>query len=258
VTAPFFYGDAATIAAASPGDSYILDGEEGRHAVTVKRLAAGEAVLLGDGHGVVASGVVERAVGKSELVVLISEIARLTPASPTVTVVQALIKGDRMERAIETMTEAGVDRVVLWQSQRSIVRTDAASAQKLRAKLALRAQQAAKQARRAFVPEITSVMKIADLAAHIGQDCQILVLHEEATDSLSEVLHPASDRGSARPDVVVVVGPEGGIDADERQSLADLGGVAVGLGPSVLRASTAGTVALGWVMGASGRWTVRD
>lgn len=258
MTAPFFYGDAAELGALTSGDVYVLDGEEGRHAVTVKRLSVGEPVLIGDGAGAVAAGVVERTVGKAELVVAVQDVVRHSPPNPVITVVQALIKGDRMERAIETMTEAGADRIVLWQSKRSIVRTDAASAQKLRAKLATRAQQAAKQARRAYVPEVTDIVKTADLAAELGRGLRILVLHEDATTSLADALGPVASGEDEGQGIVIVVGPEGGIGADECALLAEFGGTAVALGPSVMRASTAGTVALGWVMGASGRWTVRD
>jgi 16S rRNA (uracil1498-N3)-methyltransferase len=258
VTSPLFFGDPRAIAHAAPGDELVVDGDEGRHAVTVKRLAAGEPVLVADGAGVVVEGVVTGARGKDELIVEVREVVRHQSPSPHITVVQALIKGERMERAIEAMTEAGVDRIVLWQAQRAIVRLTGDGRDRLVHKLRSKAQQAAKQARRAWVPVIEFAGD-TEVAISSTADSDVrLALHEQASGSLAEVLPATSMAGVSIDGVALIVGPEGGISPAELDEFAAAGVIPVRMGPEVLRSSTAGTVALGWVMGATGRWTVGD
>lgn len=258
MTAPFFFSEDDDLAARVVGDVVTLSGDEGRHAVTVKRMAVGEHLLVGDGHSAVLHATVQTIHSKTELAARVNAVELCSAPSPRVTVVQALIKGERMERAVETLTEAGVDRIILWQSQRAIVRLDQSAAQKTQSKLAIRAQQAAKQARRPIVPTITTVVKAPELIDLVVGDSRLLILHEDAKHVLSDVLPPLPDASMNAQDIVLVVGPEGGLSPEEVELLESRGGTTVGLGNSVMRASTAGTVALGWVMGAVGRWSVAD
>lgn len=262
MTAPFFYGDADDLEHVAVGDLLTLAGDEGHHAVTVKRLAVGETVLIGDGRGCVAHAVITEVVNKRELSARVEHVTRQDPPNPSVTVIQALIKGERMERAIETLTEAGVDRIVPWQSQRSIVRVDASSSGKLASKLSNRAEQAAKQARRSVVPEVSTVLKTPGLIEQLNRldhdRAVVVVLHEDAEQPLNEVLARDGEAITSAEQIIVVVGPEGGIASQELDELIAIGALPVRMGPSVMRASTAGTVALGWVMGASGRWAMAD
>lgn len=255
MTAPFFYGDPGALVVAQSGDELVIGGDEGRHAVTVKRLQPGESVLIGDGAGICIHGSVADTHGKDQLVVHVEQVVRQQMPTPQITVVQALIKGDRMERAVETLTEANVDDIVVWQADRSIARVNAASAEKVRAKLGLRAAQAAKQARRSWIPTVSGVLTTPELITRLSTNSRVVVLHEEAELALTDAI-PV---GTAAPtDVVLVVGPEGGISPRELESLVAVGAVTATMGASVMRSSTAGTVALGWVMGASGRWSVGD
>src|SRR5439155_4858281 len=124
----------------------------------------------------------------------------LEPApSPRVTVVQALAKGERGELAVELMTEVGVDVIVPWAAARCIAKWTDKSSQRWRST----AQEAAKQARRAWFPVVGDVATTEEVAAMPG----LLVLHEEATTPLSSV--------DVSADVVLVVGPEGGISPEE-------------------------------------------
>ena len=100
------------------GGRYVLDGPEGRHAVSVKRLRPGETVVLTDGKGRRADGEVVGTEGKDRLIVHLASVSEEPPESPRITVVQALPKGDRGELAVETMTETGVDAIVPWAAAR--------------------------------------------------------------------------------------------------------------------------------------------
>ena len=216
-------------------DTVLLDGPEGRHAALVRRMRAGEAIDLVDGLGTRATGTV--AAATKETVTVDVSARSLEPApSPRLTVVQALAKGDRAELAVELMTEVGVDVVVPWAAARCIARWTDKSLQRWRST----AQEAAKQSRRAWFPEVREVASTAEVA---GLSDQLLVLHETASVPLSAV--------DLTGDVVLVVGPEGGIGADE---LAALGGTAVRLGDTVLRTSTAGAAAAAVVSSRTGRW----
>ena len=257
MTAPLFFADAEKLRSAGVGDVVLLDGPEGRHAASVRRLTVGEKLELADGEGLVCSAEVAAVVGSAIQARIVS--SRQLPAlRPRLTVVQALAKGDRDERAIETMTEVGVDEIVPWQASRCIVRWDAARAAKGTAKWRATAREAAKQARRPWIPEIADLQTTQRIVQRLGGrvsssgrevgDVVVLVLHESATEPIGGVSLGDVD------EVVVVVGPEGGITDDELAAFAAAGAKTVRLGPTVLRTSTAGTVAAAVVFAGSGRW----
>lgn len=239
---PWFHRDGLPAA----GATVVLDGAEGRHAATVRRLRSGERVLLTDGRGEVA-GCTVTAVGRAELELSVDTRRTEPAASPRVTVVQALPKGERSELAVELATEAGADVLVPWQAARCVARWSAGDkAAKGAARWRSVAEAAAKQSRRAWVPEVTALHSTGEVAALLAGVELALVLHEEAAAPLAGL--PLTGVGS----VALVVGPEGGIGPDE---LASLGPVtAVHLGPTVLRTSTAAAVALGALGVLTDRW----
>ncbi len=217
----------------------VLDGPEGRHAAVVRRLRVGEVVDLVDGEGTRVTGPLS-AVGKDRVTVSVTDRVREPAAATRITLVQALAKGERGELAVELATEVGVDAIVPWSAARSVVRWDGERGAKALTRWRSTAREAGKQSRRAWFPTVAEVLTTAQVAALPGQ---LLVLHEDAAEPLSSV--PLTG------DVVLVVGPEGGIGADE---LAVLGGQAVRLGHTVLRTSTAGAAAIAVVSARTGRW----
>jgi 16S rRNA (uracil1498-N3)-methyltransferase len=226
----------------------VLDGPEGRHAARVRRLGVGERVDLGNGSGLVCTGTVDGVVGDQLRVQLVGRV--LTDRiEPLITVVQALAKGDRDERAVEVMTEVGVDAIVPWAAARSIVRWDADKAAKGAAKWRSVAREAAKQARRPWLPEVLDLASTHEVASRLRDAALGVVLHESATTAMGELALPAAGR------IVVVVGPEGGISDDELAAFQAAGAAAYRLGASVLRTSTAGVVAAAVLSARSGRWS---
>lgn len=233
-----------------PGDTAVLDGKEGRHAATVRRISVGEPLVLSDGRGGVAEvEVTAAAKDRLEAVVL---ARRTVPApKPAVTVVQALPKSDRSELAVELATEAGVDAIVPWQSKRCVARWDA-KADKGVARWQAVAVAAAKQSRRAYVPQVDTLHRTSDVLDRVRDTTArggvVAVLHESATTPFAELPLRGAD------EVILVVGPEGGLDDTEVDALIEAGAVAVSLGPTVLRTSTAAAVALGAIGVLTGRW----
>ena len=242
-TAPLFLVDALP-----EGDVGVLDGPEGRHAATVRRLRAGEGLVLADGRGGLAHAVVT-AVAKDALDLEIVDRRTLPAPAPRVLLAQALVKGDRGELAVELATEAGVDGVLPWRASRCVARWEAGPrGDKALARWRTTVREAAKQARRAWVPDVEEPVTTAALARRAADVSAALVLHESATEGLAAVDLPADG------DLLLVVGPEGGIADDELDALVAAGARAVRLGPEVLRASTAAAVALGALGVLTGRW----
>ncbi|HEY5178961.1 MAG TPA: 16S rRNA (uracil(1498)-N(3))-methyltransferase [Dermatophilaceae bacterium] len=246
MTAPLFFVSAERLAGATAGAMFVLGGSEGRHGATVKRIGVGERVLLADGVGRRAETIVE-GVGPGELHLRVQAITLQPQPDSRFVLVQALAKGDRDEQAIEAATELGVDEVVPWQAARSVViwRGDRA-ARSLR-KWESIVLAAAKQSRRTRVPVVSEPANHQAVIQRIEEASLALVLHEEATLSLAGLELPSSG------DVVLIVGPEGGISPDELSGFVAAGAVTVRLGSNILRSSSAGPAALA-VMSAAGRW----
>lgn len=225
----------------------VLDGPEGRHAATVRRLVPGERVDLTDGAGLRAECVVASA-RRDELELDVLARAEVPQPQPRLVVVQALPKGDRGELAVETMTEVGVDVIVPWAAARCVTKWRAERGAKALGKWRSTARAAAKQARRAWIPEVTELASTRRVAELLAAAALPVVLHEEADLPLAEVAPPRSG------DLVVVVGPEGGIAPEELAAFETAGARSYRLGPTVLRSSTAGVVAAAVLLARSGRW----
>ena len=241
---PVFLADRAALGS----DVVVLSGAEGRHAATVRRLRPGERADVTDGAGLVAECVVAGpAEGGLELTV---QARREVPRpDPAITVVQAIPKGDRGELAVEEMTEVGVDRIVPWAAARCVAVWQGARGERSLARWRLTAREAAKQSRRAWIPEVTDVASSSRVAQLIGNAACAIVLEPAAAASLGRLSLPGSG------DLLLVVGPEGGISSEEAEAFRAAGAVECRLGPTVLRTSTAGTVATAILLTSSGRWS---
>lgn len=240
------------LAASVPASgSAVLDGEEARHAATVRRLRAGERLVLSDGAGTMARCVVDAVQpGRDALLTLtVEESWTEAPPALRVHLAQALAKGDRGELAVELATEAGVDAIVPWRAARSVAKwEDGPRGDKALARWRATARAAAKQARRAHVPDITEPATTSELAGLTTTMSLTIVLESDVPDRLTDLAIP--DTG----DVLLVVGPEGGITDDELRTLCEAGARAVRLGTTVLRTSTAAAVALGALGALTTRW----
>ena len=234
--------------AAGPGDAVVLTGAEAHHAAAVRRVRVGEEITVGDGRGAWLTGRCE-SVGSREVVVRIDSRTDVAAPRPRIVLVQALAKGDRDELAIQAATELGIDEIVPWQAARSVSRWDAAKAEKGRARWGTIVREAAKQAHRAWIPEVSPLATTAQLLAR-AEASRTLVLEPTGTQRLTA----AELDGNPERDVLLVVGPEGGISAEELDAFGRAGADLVRLGESVLRTSTAGPAALAVVSASLGRW----
>jgi 16S rRNA (uracil1498-N3)-methyltransferase len=247
MVAPLFYVDALPDAGALAA----VCGDEGFHAAGVRRIRAGEQLVLGDGAGGLARCVVEQA-GRDGLRARVLGRWSVAPGQPPVTVVQALPKSERSELAIELATEAGADAFVAWQAARCVARWEGARVDKGLRRWHAVVRSAARQSRRAHIPPVEGPLSTARLAQRIrdqvASGAVVLVLHESATNRLADLALAQANS------LMLVVGPEGGIAPDEIAALTDAGAVAVRLGPTVLRTSSAAAVALGALGVLTPRW----
>jgi len=237
LSANLFLADPGSLDGLEPGAVVEVGGAEGHHAVSVVRLALGESVYVGDGDGTRALAEVvgvERSLLRARVVSVETEPA----AAAAYTLVQALAKGDRDEQAIEAATELGVDRIVPWQAARSVVQWRAERAERGRRKWESVVVAASKQSRRFRVPQVSELARSRDVEGLLAGAALGIVLHEEARMPLARLELPADG------DIVVVVGPEGGISPAELTAFETAGAVAVRLGREVLRSGSAGPAAL--------------
>ena len=211
---PLFLADRAEL----QRDVILLSGAEGRHAAAVRRLRPGERADVGDGAGLVAECVVTAHSSRE------------------------------LELAVEEMTEVGVDRIMPWAAARCVPVWRAERGARSLARWRATAREAAKQSRRAWIPEVTEQVRTADLAQVITKAACAIVLEPGAAQSLGGLRPPESG------DLVVIVGPEGGITDEENAAFRTAGAAPRSLGPTVLRTSTAGAVAVAVLLSRSGRW----
>lgn len=225
------------------GGALVLTGAEARHAATVSRIRAGESIRVGDGRGRIATATVTEA-APARLDLAVDAVESIPAATPRLVLVQALAKGDRDELAVQAATELGADEIVPWQAARSVSRWVGPKADKGRERWASIVREASKQSLRAWVPEVAPIVSTKQLAAR-GE--RILVLEPSASVALTSLRFDERD-------VLLVVGPEGGVAPDELAQLADAGAELVRMGTNVLRTSTAGPAAVAVLSAALGRW----
>lgn len=246
-----FFGDPADVVRADAGGTFVLTGPEAHHAATVKRVSVGEKIDVLDGDGRRLSCTVVEATSAS-VTAMVDSVSFDPHPRPKIILVQALAKGDRGELAVEAATELGVDVVLPWQADRSIVRWRADKAVKGRAKWESLVRAASKQSRRPRVPEVMELRDTKGLAAWLEDVDRPILLHEDAGESLASYWSrvPADEAKT----VALIVGPEGGISPQEVDVLVGQGAVPVQLGGNVLRASTAGPAAIAVLNHLTGRW----
>jgi 16S rRNA (uracil1498-N3)-methyltransferase len=239
---------APDLSRATSGAAVVLSGDEARHAVVVRRIRAGERVSLTDGAGTTVVGTVA-ATDRTSLSLTVDEVVESPPDSPRLVVVQAIPKGDRGELAVEMLTEVGVDVIVPWAASRSVAVWRGERAAKSLAKWRSTAREAAKQSRRAWFPTVAEMVGTPDVVELLRDAALAVVLHETGTLPLSALEVPAEG------DVVVVVGPEGGISGEELAAFAEVGAEPLRMGHSVLRTSTAGVAAAAALLSRTARWS---
>jgi 16S rRNA (uracil1498-N3)-methyltransferase len=226
------------------GSTQILDKDEAHHAIKVLRLKLGEVIKISDGVKKWVSGPIIE-ISKKELTISVSEKGEFEEKSPELVLVQAVTKSDRNKEMLELVVEAGVDRIIPWQAERSISKWQSDSAQKWEIAI----KEACKQARQIRLPKLMPMLTTAGVVQLLSKDAQAIVFHESAAEKLAQLQLTDSLKS-----IFLVIGPEGGISPSELSIFENGGGKIFRLGETVLRSAHAGFAAISAVQTKLGRW----
>jgi 16S rRNA (uracil1498-N3)-methyltransferase len=226
------------------GSTQILDKDEAHHAIKVLRLKLGEVIKISDGVKKWVSGPIIE-ISKKELTISVSEKGEFEEKSPELVLVQAVTKSDRNKEMLELVVEAGVDRIIPWQAERSISKWQSDSAQKWEITI----KEACKQARQIRLPKLMPMLTTAGVVQLLSKDAQAIVFHESAAEKLAQLQLTDSLKS-----IFLVIGPEGGISPSELSIFENGGGKIFRLGETVLRSAHAGFAAISAVQTKLGRW----
>jgi 16S rRNA (uracil1498-N3)-methyltransferase len=221
-----------------------ISGSEFRHLKGVLRLTRGSEVSLFNGKGVELQGVVE-SVGKHSARVIIKGKREVVGESPvSITLLQGLVKGEKPEFVVQKATELGVREIRFYTTPRTIPVIDRTKAGKKVSRWRRVSVEAAKQCKRSVLPEIN----ITDFKKAIKGTGQLKILFEKGTVKGRRVKGRARLKGVLKrlrsgQEVVLLVGPEGGLSEAEVAAAVKEGFQPVSLGPRTLRAETAAVAA---------------
>ncbi len=236
------------------GTTVVLAGTEGHHAAAVRRMRVGEAIALTDGKGTRARGQVSEVEAK-QVSIKLATVETEEPAHPRFTLVQAVAKGDRDEMAVQATTELGVSNITPWQASRSVSRWDGKEAKNI-ARWQSIADEASKQSLRSRFAQVSEIVSTQALLKRVSMasETKTVYIVLDPTAAVSIVDETVAKTLSDAAEIAVVVGPEGGIETAELQSLQEAGAIRVHLGAGILRTSTAGVAAVAYLSGALGKW----
>lgn len=226
------------------GSTQTLDKDDAHHAIKVLRLKLGEVIKISDGVKKWVSGSIIE-ISKKELTISISERGDFEEKKPELVLVQAVTKSERNKEMLELAIEAGVDRIIPWQAERSISKWQSDSAQKWETGI----KEACKQARQVRLPKLMPMLTTAGVVQLLSKDARIIVFHESASEKFAQLQLPES-----LASIYLVIGPEGGISQSELSIFENGGSKIVRLGETVLRSAHAGFAAISAVQTKLGRW----
>lgn len=224
------------------GEKHYLRGDDLRYVKSVLRLKTGARLLLFDGDGLEYEGVIERYV-KEGVVVNVIDSINVEPYPIAVTLFQSLVKADVMDAVIEKATELGVEKIVPFSSIRSVVRLTPEKALSKRGRWQKIALEAARKFGRSTIPEVSDVASFEDILQMPHDDDVKLIFWEEEKRTMIKQLFERDDVRKAKS-FAVIIGPEGGLEADEVDRAVCRGFTPVSLGRWVLKVDTAVMAAL--------------
>ena len=223
-----------------------VSGDEAHHAIKVLRVKVGEEILLCDGNGSWARAAISQ-IDKKSFQVDVLERGYQEERSPKLIVIQGLPKSDRIKESIEILVEAGVDVIIPWQAERSISKWQQGSIDKWQNVVSA----STKQSRRFRAPEVRGEQSITQILSELSTSQAIVVLHESATAKISQVINP---KFAELDEILVVIGPEGGLSENELKTFEAAGAHILCLGPEIFRSAHAGGAALSAISALIGRW----
>ena len=226
------------------GSTQSLENDQAHHAIKVLRLNLGEVIQISDGVKNWVSGPIIE-ISKKKLTISVSEKGEYKDKKPELVLVQAVTKSDRNKEMLELVIEAGVDRIIPWQAERSISKWQSDSAQKWEIGI----KEACKQARQIRLPKLMPMLTTAGVVQLFNKDAQAIVFHESAGEKFAQM-----QLADSLTSIFLIIGPEGGISPNELSIFENTGCKVVRLGETVLRSAHAGFAAISAIQTKLGRW----
>jgi len=221
-----------------PSTETVLDAVAAKHATSVLRLRIGDRVVLFDGNGREASATI-KSVRRKLVVVDVQDVSEVNRESPlSITLVQGISRGERMDFTIQKATELGVSAIVPIVMKRTVVKLNDERAAKRLMHWRRIAISACEQCGRNMLPDVAMPNAFAAWLEASDTDALSLLFDPQGDVTLGTVERPADGR------LTLVIGPEGGLDDRERDALYRRGFTGASLGPRVLRTETAALTAI--------------
>ena len=223
-----------------------IKGTEAHHALRVRRVREKEKLIVTDGFGLVGEVEVLALGPGDQVTVKVVDKKTKVKKKPKVAVAQALAKGERSDLAIESLTEVGVDEIIPWQANRCIVKWDDKSEKGVE-KWKQISRESSKQSRRAFFPEVTNCLDSKRIIGIFKNYSKVIILDPDSTVLFTDLIEQITE------DVLLIIGPEGGIEENEMKLFAENGALTATLGETILRTSTAGGISVAILLSKT-RW----
>lgn len=225
------------------GEEMTITGVDAKHISKVLRMTIGDELQIVSDDGVSALGRISYIDAECVRVGELKVLAESHEPQVKITLAQGLAKGDKMEFIIQKAVELGAASIVPVAMEHSVVRLDGSKADKKIERWQKISESAAKQSKRDFIPEIQNLMSMKEML--IANDCATKIIAYECEDqtSLKAALKNAIEQEKIN-DLLLIIGPEGGISESELELARNAGAVPVSLGRRILRAETAGLVAM--------------
>ena len=214
----------------------IISGSDYRHIVKVLRVKVGHEITLFDESGMEHTAAITE-IGKSEVKLAIAESRKVkTESSLSITLLQGVPKGNKMDFIVEKATELGVKTIVPVVTERSQIR----ETQKIERWRRV-AMESSKQCGRIIQPDIRTLKDFREVIELNYSDGLLLILDNQCEDNIKDVINNASQ---STINVILFIGPEGGFSEEEIKTAKEKGFIPTGLGPRIFRTETAGIVAI--------------
>ena len=217
-----------------------ITGVDAKHIGKVLRMQPGDKLQIVSDDGVSALAEVASITESTVTVRCLEKLAESHEPAVKITLAQGLAKGEKMDFIIQKAVELGAYSIVPVAMEHSVVRLDGAKADKKVERWQKIAEAAAKQSKRDIIPQVQDVQTVKEMLAN--NDCKTKIIAYECEDRMS--LKTALREAGQMEDLLLIIGPEGGISESELAKAREAGAVPVSLGRRILRAETAGLVAM--------------
>lgn len=217
-----------------------ITGVDAKHIGKVLRMQPGDKLQIVSDDGVSALAEVAAITESTVTVRCLEKLAESHEPAVKITLAQGLAKGEKMDFIIQKAVELGAYSIVPVAMEHSVVRLDGAKADKKVERWQKIAEAAAKQSKRDIIPQVQAVQSVSEMLAN--NNCKTKIIAYECEDRMS--LKTALREAGQLDDLLLIIGPEGGISEGELSKAREAGAVPVSLGRRILRAETAGLVAM--------------